>query len=193
MVRDGVESDVVTPGKVTGYAIEAGDVVVMRSAGGGGFGDPLGRDPATVRDDVRAGFVSRERARDGYGVVLTAAGEVDTAATDAQRWALVAARRRFPVVADERDAYEGRRGRHRVLRVAPALARELRLETGNLVELLGRHPAPLRAWVRVDPDAPEGRIPLDVLGRRILGVSPDDRVEIRALEMPRIPGGLASA
>ncbi|MGH7314232.1 MAG: hydantoinase B/oxoprolinase family protein, partial [Candidatus Rokuibacteriota bacterium] len=70
-----------TPGKVTGLAMSAGDTVVMESAGGGGFGDPLARDPERVRADVTAGLVSRERARDGYGVVLSERGDVDTAAT----------------------------------------------------------------------------------------------------------------
>ena len=49
----------------------------MESGGGGGYGDPLERDPEAVRADVREGFVSAERAREGYGVVLGAAGEVD--------------------------------------------------------------------------------------------------------------------
>ncbi|MGH7312266.1 MAG: hypothetical protein ACREJV_03765, partial [Candidatus Rokuibacteriota bacterium] len=101
-----------------------------------------------------------------------------------RRAALAAVRRRFPVIADERDPYEGKRGRHRVLRVAPALARELGLAAGELVELRGRHPAPLRAWVRLEPRAPQGQIPLDTLGRRMLGVSPDDHVEIRRLATP---------
>jgi N-methylhydantoinase B len=188
--RDGEDVPFPTPGKVTGHAIAAGDVVVMQSAGGGGFGDPLTRDPERVRRDVRAGYVSAERARHGYGVVLTAAGDVDVTATAAERAKLAAARRRFPIVADEREPYEGRRGRHRVLRVAPALAGALGLETGTLVELLGRHPAPLRAWVRIDPDAPADQIALDALGRRILGAAPGETIEIRRLTMPPIPGGL---
>jgi N-methylhydantoinase B len=188
--RDGEDVPFPTPGKVTGHAIAAGDVVVMQSAGGGGFGDPLARDTERVRRDVSAGYVSVERARHGYGVVLTAVGDVDTRATIAERARLAAARRRAPVVADESEPYEGRRGRHRVLRLAPALARSLGLETGALVELLGRHPAPLRAWVRIDVDAPADQIALDALGRRILGVAPDDTVEIRRLTMPPIPGGL---
>jgi N-methylhydantoinase B len=188
--RDGEDVPFPTPGKVTGHAIAAGDVVVMRSAGGGGFGDPLARDPERVRRDVSAGYVSAERARHGYGVVLSATGDVDMTATAAEREKLAAARRRFPIAADEREPYEGRRGRHRVLRLAPALARTLKVETGTLVELLGRHPAPLRAWVRIAADAPAGRIALDALGRRILGVAPDDSVEIRRLPMPPIPGGL---
>jgi N-methylhydantoinase B len=190
--RDGAELEFPTPGKVTGYAIAAGDAVVMQSAGGGGYGDPLARDPERVRRDVMAGYVSAERARVGYGVVLTPTGDVDPVATRAERSRLAAARRRLPVAADERDAYEGRRGKHRVLRLAGALAADLGLATGDLVELFGRHPAPLRAWIRIEAGAPEGKAPLDTLGRRILGVSPGDTVELRRLAMPPIPGGLVS-
>jgi N-methylhydantoinase B len=187
--RDGRDVEFSTPGKVTGYAITAGDVMVLQSAGGGGFGDPLARDPERVRHDVRGGYVSAERARQGYGVVLTPSGEVDGAATATERARLVAGRRRFAVVTDERDPYEGRRGRHRVLRMTPAFARDLGVEIGTLVELHGRHPAPLRAWVRIDATAAD-QVGLDTLGRRILGVAPGDTVEIRSLPMPPIPGGL---
>ena len=190
--RDGAEVDFATPGKVTGVAIRAGDIVVMQSAGGGGYGDPLAREPDRVRDDVLAGYVSPERARLGYGVVLAPSGEVDVATTQAERARLATARRRFPVTAGERDPYEGRLGRHRVLRVAPAMAADLGLAAGDLIELRGRHPAPLRGWLRVDADAHEEQVALDALGRRILGVSPGDSVEVKHLPMPPIPGGLVS-
>jgi N-methylhydantoinase B len=126
-------------------------------------------------------------------VILTSAGAVDTAATATERARLAATRRAWPVTADEREAYEGERGKHRVLRVSPALAATLGVATNDLVEMLGRHPAPLRAWVRVDPDAHDGRIALDTLGRRILGVAPDDGVLVRRLSTPPIPGGLVTA
>jgi N-methylhydantoinase B len=191
--RDGREIEFAMPGKVTGHPVQAGDVVVMQSAGGGGYGDPLARDPERVRRDVLGGYVSRERAREGYGVVLTAKGVVDAAATAAERARLARARRGWPVVADERDPYEGGRGRHRVLRLAPGVAGALGLATGDLLEMQGRHPAPLRAWVRVDDAAPGDRVALDALGRRMLGVAPGDPVSIRRLAMPPIPGGLVGA
>ena len=190
--RDGAEVEFATPGKVTGVAIGAGDIVVMQSAGGGGYGDPLAREPDRVRDDVRAGYVSPERARLGYGVVLAPSGDVDVVATQAERARLAAARRRFPVIADERDPYEGRLGRHRVLRMPPAMAADLGLAAGALIELRGRHPAPLRAWLRIDTHAHEGQVALDAFGRRILGISPGDTVDVRHLPMPPIPGGLVS-
>ena len=39
-------------------------------SGGGGYGDPLQREPELVRDDVLARFVSFERAREVYGVAF---------------------------------------------------------------------------------------------------------------------------
>jgi len=102
--RDAEETELATPGKVTGHAISAGDTVIMESAGGGGYGDPLTREPERVRQDVLAGYVSTARARLGYGVVLAPDGEVDARATLAERARLAAARRRFPVVHDARPA-----------------------------------------------------------------------------------------
>ena len=59
--RDGQTFEFDTPGKVTGHPIVRGDVVVMRSSGGGGYGDPLTRDPHRVAEDVARGIVSIER------------------------------------------------------------------------------------------------------------------------------------
>jgi len=54
--------------------------------GGGGWGDPLERSAAAVLDDVLDGYVSIERARKDYGVVLTADGRrVDEPATRLER------------------------------------------------------------------------------------------------------------
>ncbi|HWL67724.1 MAG TPA: hydantoinase B/oxoprolinase family protein [Geminicoccus sp.] len=67
-----------------GVKLEPGEYVVSRSSGGGGYGSPLERDPARVLHDVLEDWVSRERARDVYGVVLVDAGTelaVDEAAT----------------------------------------------------------------------------------------------------------------
>jgi N-methylhydantoinase B len=57
------------------------DVYVHRMAGGGGWGDPLERDPAEVADDVVNDKVSRDAARDLYGVVVGADGTADVDAT----------------------------------------------------------------------------------------------------------------
>ena len=70
-----------------------GDVIRHEWAGGGGWGDPLDRDPARVLRDVRNEYVSEESARDDYGVVIdTATWTVDEAATEARRDALESGR-----------------------------------------------------------------------------------------------------
>jgi len=170
--------------------IVAGDLVVRGAAGGGGYGEPMERDPRRVGGDVDAGYVSRDRAEERYGVVLAADGAVNAAETVSLRARLAAARHRLTVVADERDPYEGAKGRHRVFRLTPSLAGVLGLSTGDLVELHGRHPAPLRGWIRLDPDAPADALSLDAFGRAVLGVNAGDTVELRRLEMPQIPGGM---
>ncbi|HZU08144.1 MAG TPA: hydantoinase B/oxoprolinase family protein [Chloroflexota bacterium] len=60
---------------------------------GGGYGDPLERDPAAVAREVRIGTTSRYAAERVYGVVLDAAGAVDPAATQQRRAALREERR----------------------------------------------------------------------------------------------------
>jgi N-methylhydantoinase B len=57
-------------GKRTVYRPEMGEVIRLWSGGGGGYGDPLTRDPDWVAHDVAAGLVSLQRAHDVYGVVL---------------------------------------------------------------------------------------------------------------------------
>ncbi len=49
---------------------ESGDVIQFHSAGGGGYGDPLERDPQEVEQDVFNEYVSIEQARNDYGVVI---------------------------------------------------------------------------------------------------------------------------
>lgn len=52
------------------YPMKAGDTVTMITQGGGGYGDPKGRDPELVKKDVRNGLVSKEAALEEYGVKL---------------------------------------------------------------------------------------------------------------------------
>ena len=64
----------------------AGTEVLYMTAGGGGWGDPLERDPERVLRDVREEYISEAHAKEQYGVVLTAArAGVDAAATAALR------------------------------------------------------------------------------------------------------------
>jgi N-methylhydantoinase B len=66
-----------------------GTEVRYRTAGGGGWGDPLERDPQMVLSDVVEEYISAESARTDYGVVLTEdMRAVDIAATEAMRASL---------------------------------------------------------------------------------------------------------
>jgi N-methylhydantoinase B len=56
--------------KIAGLKFKRDDLLSVEFAGGGGFGDPLERDPARVQDDVARGYVSLTAAREDYGVVL---------------------------------------------------------------------------------------------------------------------------
>jgi N-methylhydantoinase B len=75
--------------------VRAGETIRILTTGGGGWGDPLDRDPARVAGDVRDGKVSADGAREDYGVVLTGESErpqVDTGATEELRATLRAQR-----------------------------------------------------------------------------------------------------
>jgi len=103
-LADGAEGDDrLAPGRVargTRRAVDWGvfplmgeDALYVRWNGGGGFGDPLAREPEAVLADLRAGLVSERAAEQIYGVALL--GErsgVDRAATEARRRELRAAR-----------------------------------------------------------------------------------------------------
>ena len=66
--------------------MQNGDRIRMYTGGGGGHGDPLERPAADVAEEVRAGYITAEQARDDYGVVMTADGNaLDIEQTDALR------------------------------------------------------------------------------------------------------------
>jgi N-methylhydantoinase B len=77
--------------KVDRIKVEAGDLLLSDTWGGGGCGDPLERDPSLVQFDVEAGLVTIEGAR-RYGVVLKDESTVDAAATTALRKRMAAER-----------------------------------------------------------------------------------------------------
>ncbi len=75
----------------TGVKLKPGDRIYYSSAGGGGFGNPLDRDPNLVLEDVMDEWLSIDAAREYYGVVVeeidaeACAYRIDNAATEKAR------------------------------------------------------------------------------------------------------------
>jgi len=119
--------------------IGSGDVFSRPTAGGGGFGDPLERDPALVLEDVADDYVSIERAAKDYGIVLTVvdaeicAYAVDEAATKATREAIRRQRSRWLATDPEEVAAGYRAGEIDQLDVVRRYAVVLDWDTGALL------------------------------------------------------------
>ena len=80
--------------------VAAGSTIRIRTTGGGGWGDPLAREPGMVCYDVQCGLVSEQAARDDYGVVLGREGRrytVDQAETESLRARIRAERGPLPM------------------------------------------------------------------------------------------------
>ncbi|MFI5021415.1 MAG: hydantoinase B/oxoprolinase family protein [Alphaproteobacteria bacterium] len=182
VIRDGRELKFATPGKVGGFALRAGDVVVLQSAGGGGYGDPLLRPAAQVAHDVAEGYVTEARALECYGVVLRTDGSPDEAATAALRFKIEESRLRLTVAECAEPLYAaGRYSRHRICRLSPEDAARLGAAEDDILELVGKSGPALRAWAVIDPGVAAGTLPLDELGRRVVAVKAGERLYLRRL------------
>jgi len=71
--------------KVTHFPLDGCAVISFRTGGGGGYGSPLDRHPTSVLRDVQLGYVSEEKARNEYGVILTSKMKIDERETEKQR------------------------------------------------------------------------------------------------------------
>ena len=163
------------PGKVGGFPLQVGDVVLMETSGGGGFGDPLERDPERVVADVQEGYVTAGAAETVYGVIGTDHG-IDPAATWRQRETLRTRRVRVRLTAE--DALASDTGR--AIRIDTDTAARLGIAGGAVVEIVNPRGAPLRAWV-ADVGGAARHAAIAPIGLRMLGVADGTEVEIRAV------------
>lgn len=99
----------ILPSKCDRIVVQEDDFLLFETWGGGGWGDPLAREPALVARDVQRGLATPDGAR-AYGVVLDARGEVDAAATASLR-ADLAATRPPPAVFSRGDDIEALKAR----------------------------------------------------------------------------------
>lgn len=85
ILRKGATEPERIPSKIDNFKVEAGDRIIFRTAGSGGWGDPLDRPPQLVAKDVRNGMVSQKVALSDYGVVLDDRSRVDSPGTEKLR------------------------------------------------------------------------------------------------------------
>lgn len=96
-------------GLVDSEPVKAGQLVVILTTGGGGWGDPLEREADLVLRDVIEGKISRDAAHESYGVVLSGAAQaptVDEKATATLRRELATQREKAPGMIDRGPGFE---------------------------------------------------------------------------------------
>jgi N-methylhydantoinase B len=94
VIRDGGDDPFRVEHTADWVPIRAGERIRYDYGGGGGWGDPLARDPVAVLDDVLDEYVSVEGARRDYGVVLTGSLDDLTLAVDEDATTRLRAQRR---------------------------------------------------------------------------------------------------
>ena len=174
VIRDGeVTQPSPVPGKVSGFPLKMGDVVREETAGGGGYGDPIKRNPQLVRADVAEEYLTVAEAAQRYGVVLD--GDiVNVAATEAKRAELSQIKISVGVELSNEEMTDGPR---RQLLVPKSLATTLKIEDGDLIEVVTGRGSPLRAWARLG--AGGDNLVVSASSMDILGVTPGDQVGVR--------------
>ena len=146
--------------KATAFPLKAGDIIRIRSQGGGGWGNPLERDVERVLEDVLDEKVSDPQARGVYGVVVDhSTSSVDMLATTAMRAGLASARLSLDA---ERGGAPSFQGGVRVSWMGEIVARRVGNGAGDLAEAFAPdHPTPLRFRIGVRTGPPDDVMELD--------------------------------
>jgi len=168
------------PGKITGFRLRTDDVVIVRTAGGGGYGDPLVRAAQAVQRDVRFGFISATAAQTVYGVAMRG-DRADAEATTALRASLLA--QRVVLRAMLRNDEE-RAGSRLILRLAPHVAQRIGIGDGDLVEVARDDGPSLLGWADLDADVPDDMCAIVASTASLLGLAHDDPIAVRRVNAP---------
>jgi len=177
LIRDGEEitmSDI--PGKVAGFPLEQGDVVVTHSSGGGGYGDPLIRPFDWVKSDLDDGYISVAGAKSDYGVIFDGP-IIDEGASLALRERLREERLMLSIVQSESDHFDAL-GR-RVTLLNSECAKLLGVRSGDIVEYVPELGIALRSWIEVSSNVGSMESPLGPRGRSILEIGEGEKIWLR--------------
>lgn len=165
------------PGKVAGFALHEGDVVVMETAGGGGYGDPLEREPGRVLKDVSLGYLSAAEALRRYGVAISKDGTVDPELTRKKRDEIKSSRVLLPLQLVNTELLDGFR---RLFELPRAAADRLAVDEGALVEIVTDRNAAMRGWVRI-VDGADNVLRVDAATLALLAAEAGAPVEVRPI------------
>ena len=168
-------------GKATRFPLQRGDIVQFDKWGAGGYGDPLERDPASVLEDLREGYISDASAHEVYGVVIRD-GVIDVRGTKERRKRAAAERVFLSLVSEEEDSIdEGTR----LWQISPDVAERLGAKDGHVLECICAGRAPLRGKARINAEIAPDQTPIGPLGRKVLGPRQLDKIWLR-----KVPGAL---
>jgi N-methylhydantoinase B len=171
------------PGKVTGFPLSTGDRVVVLTAGGGGYGEPLDREAALVVADIRGGYISVGAARAVYGVVLNGTA-VDDAATAALRTELRVTRPRLSIVSWTPRA-DAPSSTQRIAAGSTTLAR-IAAKDGDFVEIGTASGAPVRGRVCLVEQLEADTVGVEAATLDMLALKSGDAIWMRSVRPPSI-------
>ena len=161
--------------KVTGFPVQAGDIISVHSQAGSGWSDAVEREPQRVLDDVLDHKVSVEQAREMYGLVIDPGTLTLDATATVERRATMAAQRTYLRV--RKGGAPALQDGVRVGWVSPALETKGVHKEGDMGEaFFANRPNPLRVRIKVEPDLPDDVLVLDEEAWRDLDVEEDQRV-----------------
>jgi len=177
LLRGGQEipmSDI--PGKVAGFPLQKGDVVVTQSSGGGGYGDPLTRPFDSVKADLDDGYISADGARADYGVIFDR-NELDERGSVALRNQIRSERAMVAAVRSDTDHFDSL-GR-RIMLLNNETAERLGVQSGDIVEYVPDFGIALRAWVEISNSLAPNETLLGPRGIAMLGIGDCGEIWIR--------------
>jgi len=170
------------PGKVSGFPLKKGDLILMETSGGGGYGDPLERDIQKIWTDITEGLITPEKALSRYGVIFKGQ-EIDLKETGKQRSRIRNRRIHLSIAVWDGQEYDRDR---RMCLLGFKTIKELGFREGDLIELVDPKGGPLRAWIYGRSDETKGEVFIGRNAQQVLGLACGDLIEIRRVKIEDI-------